>query len=127
MDKELFLTKYLKFSGWLEIGIAVLFFFMPLIFGLLELPISPFFSTSAAVMLLILGFLLWYSAKDIERYTIIIISSCIFRYMMALGPELIGLLLIPILMPVWIFGFSYDILSATLTLILLKQQGYLQK
>ena len=120
VDSEEFLISYVKFSGWLEIGFGVLFLFMGPIFELLGIPVSPFFPLAAGVMIITLGFLLWYSARDLERYLIITVSSCVFRFAMA-PIEFYCLFAIPILTPIWIFGFSYDIFSAALTLFLLKR------
>jgi hypothetical protein len=125
MDKENFLIKFLIFSGWLEIGFGVLFIFMDSIFKTLGVPNSLFFSSASGVMIMVLGFLLWFSAKDIQRYLIIPVSSCIFRYIMAGTVEIVGILTISLLAPIFIGALAYDIFSATLTLILLKQTGYL--
>ena len=125
MHKEEFLIKFIKFSGWLEIGIGIGFLFMDPLFSLLDLPNSPFFSLASGVMLIILGYLLCYSARDLEKFLIIPILSCIFRYIMGFGVELYSLFTIPLLTPVWFFAIIYDITSATLTLVLLKQLGYL--
>ncbi len=125
MDKENFLIKFIIFSGWLEIGFGVLFILMDGVFQTLSIPNSIFFSSASGVMIMLLGILLWYSSKDIERYLIIPVSSCIFRYIMAGTVEIVGIITIPILAPVFIGALTYDIFSATLTLILLKQTNYL--
>ena len=74
---------------------------------------------------MIRGFLLWFSAKDVERCLIIPISSCVFRYIMAGTVEIVGIITIPILAPVFIGALSYNILYAILTLDLLKQTNNL--
>ncbi len=134
--KKAFLEKFLRFGGRLELSIAVFFFFMGYVEAYLKLEVNgvptnslPLFYQFAAVELLILGYLLWYSAKDIERYLVIILASCVFRFIMPLWPELQAIItlwpnyLAMILLPAMI----YDILSAVVTLILLKQLGYLKK
>ena len=127
MDIENFLKKFIIFSGWLEIAFGVLFCFMDFIFKLLDIPNSPFFSIGSGVMMMILGFLLWYSARDLKRYLIIPVMSCIFRFAMVLGPTLMALFLIPLLTPIWIGAMTYDSFSALFTLALLKKTGYLTK
>jgi len=127
MNTDVSLRKFIIFSGWLEIVFGVLFCFMDFIFKSLDIPNSPFFSIASGVMMIILGFLLWYSARDLKRYLIIPVMSCIFRFAMVLGPTLMSLFLIPLLIPIWIFAMTYDSFSALLTLALLKKAGYLTK
>ncbi len=151
--KEQFLVKFIKFGGILEIGLAFMFmFFGPLIkyfevlcketlpqsgmscneyvFGFFDLQLGiPFFYTFAGIELLILGYLLWYSARNIETYLAIIIASCAFRFMMPLWPELHAIITLwpnPFAM-VLIPAMIYDVVSAIITLVLLKQCGYLQR
>lgn len=134
--KKEFLAKFIRFGGRLEIGIAIVFFFMGYIEEYLKLELNgvsinslPLFYQFAGVELLILGFLLWYSAKDLERYTVIIVASCIFRFIMPLWPEMQAMITLwpnpfaIIILP----GLIYDIISAVVTLTMLKQLGYLKK
>ncbi len=128
-DKQAILLACIKYGGIFELFLAGLIFsagsILPHWFGI-ETGL-PLLYQMAGVELFILGFLLWYSAKDIERYLIIILGSCVFRFIMPLWPELyavftlwpndFAIILIPAIM--------YDIGSAGLTLVLLKQQGYL--
>ena len=104
---------------------GILFILMDGMFKILAIPNSVFFSSASGVMIMMLGFLLWFSAKDVERYLIIPVISCIFRYIMAGSVEIIGIITIPILAPVFIGALCYDIFSATLTFLLLKQTGYI--
>ena len=127
MRIENFLKKFIIFSGWLEIAFGVLFCFMDFIFKSLNVSNSPFFSVGSGVMMMILGFLLWYSARDLKRYLIIPVMSCIFRFAMVLGPTLMALFIIPLLTPIWIGAMTYDSFSALFTLALLKKTGYLTK
>ena len=89
----------------------------------------PLFYQFAAVELIILGFLLWWSARDIKRYLIIIVASCFFRILMPLWPELQAIITLwpNYLAMVLIPALIYDIVSAVVTLVLLKQLGYLKK
>ena len=89
----------------------------------------PLFYQLAAVELMILGFLLVYSARDIDRYLVIILGSCVLRFAMALGPEPYAVVTLwPNLLAVSLIpAMAYDILSATLILYLLFQLGYLGK
>lgn len=127
MNNEKFLIKFIKFSGWLEIIFGGLFFFMDFIFKSLGIPNSPFFSIASGVMMMILGYLLWFSARDIKRYLIIPVMSCVFRFAIVFGPTLLSLFLIPLLNPIWICAMTYDFFSALFTLVLLKKTGYLTK
>ncbi len=128
-DKHTFLIKFLKFAGGFEIYLAINFAFMGYYMPWFGLEAGmPLFYQMAAVELFILGFLLWYSSKDVERYLIIIITSCIFRFVMPVWPEMylmvthwpnpFAVMMIP--------AMIYDIGSAVLTLVLLKQLGYLK-
>jgi len=120
----------LKFGGWFEMGLAVMFFFAGYITDYLLLPGGlPLFYQLAAVELMILGFLLLYSARDIDRYLVIILGSCVLRFAMALGPEPYAVVTLwPNLFAVSLIpAMAYDIISATLILFLLFQLGYLGK
>ena len=120
----------LKFGGWFEIGLGVMFFFTGYITDYLLLPEGlPLFYQLAAVELMILGFLLVYSARDIDRYLVIILGSCVLRFAMALGPEPYAVVTLwPNLFAVSLIpAMAYDILSATLILYLLFQLGHLGK
>ena len=120
----------LKFGGWFEMGLAVMFFFAGYITDYLLLPGGlPLFYQLAAVELMILGFLLLYSARDIDRYLVIILGSCVLRFAMALGPEPYAVVTLwPNLFAVSLIpAMAYDILSAAFTLLLLFQLGYLGK
>ena len=91
----------------------------------LALDCIPYFYLFAAVELGVLGFLLAYSGKDIQRYLIIIIASCVFRFIMA-GPHIYTLITVPRLRWVLLGATIYDILSAAFTLVLLYSCGYFQ-
>lgn len=121
-----FLKGFIIFSGILEIFFAVIFCFMNFICDYLGLTCLPFFYLFAAVELGILGFLLLYSARDMKRYLVIIIASCVFRYIMS-GPALYTIFTVPEFRPILIGAMTYDILSATLTLILLWKGNFLTK
>jgi hypothetical protein len=126
--KKTVLIILLKFGGWFEMGLAVMFLFSGYITDYLLLPGGlPLFYQLAAVELMILGFLLLYSARDIDRYLVIILGSCVFRFAMALGPEPYAVVTLwPNLFAVSLIpAMAYDILTAALTLILLFQLGYI--
>jgi hypothetical protein len=91
---------------------------------MLGIPNFWFFSVFSGITMIVLGYLLWYSARDLSDYTIIPISSSIFRYFVAFGPELITIFSGSPLNPILIGGMIYDIFSATLTLLLLKKLKY---
>ncbi len=129
--KKRFLVGFIKFGGILEIAIGIGMFFMGYFEQIYEFGTDslPLFYQFAGVELLILGYLLWYSARDIERYKVIIIASCIFRFIMPLWPEMQAMITLwPHLLAITIIpGIIYDLASASLTLVLLKQLGYLKK
>ncbi|MFW9924319.1 MAG: hypothetical protein ACFFDW_13630 [Candidatus Thorarchaeota archaeon] len=126
MNTNSFLKRFVIFSGILEIFFAVLFCFMNFICDYLGLACLPFFYLFAAVELGILGFLLLYSARDMKRYLVIIVASCIFRYIMS-GPTIYTIITVPEFRPMLIGAMTYDILSASLTLILLWKSNYFTK
>jgi hypothetical protein len=125
MNTNNFLVKFLKICGLLEIILGVAFFFMEPILASVGVATAGFFNVMAGVELLMLGSLLWYSARDIQRYIIIILASCLFRY--AIVPvEYYGSVTVPAFASILIGGLSLDIFTATLTLFLLKRGGFLK-
>jgi len=130
MGKRTFLVKFIKFAGWFELFLATMILCMGYVVDYLGLPKGlPFFYQFAAVELYILGYLLLYSARDIEKYAVIIVASCIFRYLMPAGPELYALITLwpNLFAKIMIPAAMYDIGSATLTLVLMKQVGAVGK
>lgn len=116
----MFLRRFLQFSGILEMIIALGFFSLKFFQALLPFDLGiPLFYLFSAVTFFILGFLLWYSARDVERYRMVIYASCAFRYLMII-PELSTMLVLPAFIPVLVAGLLYDYLSSTFTLWLLK-------
>ncbi|MHA1612397.1 MAG: hypothetical protein ACTSVZ_08935 [Promethearchaeota archaeon] len=121
----LWFRRFIQFSGILEILIAIAFFFVELIpetqgLDFISTFSFPLFYLFTAVEFLILGFLLWYSAKDLQQYRVIVYSSCVFRYLMAI-PELVTAFRFPQLMLPLILGMIYDWTSASLTLFGMKK------
>ncbi|MBD3229848.1 MAG: hypothetical protein GF329_16820 [Candidatus Lokiarchaeota archaeon] len=121
---EKFLKWFIKFCGIIEIVIGIGFIFMQPLFELISIQTVPLFLQMAGVELTLLGFLLWYSARDIERFKIILIVSMVLRYVMPIF-EIYTALTIPIMFVVLISTSIYDLASASLTLILLKKHEYL--
>ncbi len=126
VDTKAFLVFFLKFSGFFEMFVAVLFLFMGPLLTSMSIPNRGFFEVFSGVTFIVLGFLLYFSARDIARYLVIPVTSCVFRYAMV-AVEFYGMIAIPPMLPMFIFGFSYDIFSATLTLWLLKKCGFFTK
>ena len=125
MDKDSFLRGFLIFSGYLEIGFGLFFiFFMDFFLKTLGLPNLPLFSQMAGLELSLLGFLLLYSARDIEKYLIIPIISIILRFIMPIL-EIYTMILYPQLIVMLLPGALYDAISAAFTLILLKKCEYI--
>ncbi len=115
----LWFRRFIQFSGILEILVALGFFFVEMFsdtLATLGVDLSfPLFYLFAAVEFLMLGFLLWYSAKDLHHYRIIVYVSCVFRYLMAV-PELVTAIRFPQMMLPLVLGMIYDWGSASLTL-----------
>ena len=126
MNKNGFLKGFIIYSGIVEIVFAIIFCFSNFICDFFSLECLPFFYLFAAVELGIFGSLLCYSARDIHRYLVIIIFSCIFRYIM-LGPGIFTAITVPAFRYILIGAMLYDILSATFTLILLQQCQFFKK
>lgn len=121
---EKFLKWFIKFCGLFEIFIGVSFIFMPPLFELIGISCEPLFIQMAGVELTLLGFLLWYSAKNLLKYRIIIIVSIALRFIMP-PFEIYAAFTIPAMTILLIFTTIYDIATAALTLILMKKLGYL--
>lgn len=126
MDKDKFLVGYVKFSGWLEIAFGVLFLCFDPISRALNIPNFVFFNVFSGITMIFLGGILTFSARDLRRYLVIPVSSCLFRYVVV-SAEIVGVISAPILAPIFIGGLTYDIFSATLTLILLKRCGFFER
>lgn len=126
MKKEEFLVWFIKFSGILEILFGITIIAMTPLMELLELPNFAFWEWSFGLSLAFLGFLLWFSSKDLERHIIIPISSIIYRFILS-GFELYIALTVPQLFPFLLSGAIYDIISPILTIFLLHRSGYIFK
>jgi hypothetical protein len=123
MNANKFLVLFLKFSGLFELSVAILFLFMPQILTSLFIPNAGFFELFSGITFATVGFLLYYSARDVARFLVIPVTSCVYRYVVALA-EIYGALTIPAFLPMFVFGCCYDVFSATLTLWLLKKCGH---
>jgi hypothetical protein len=126
MKKEDFLVWFIKFSGILEIIFGITIIAITPLMELLELPNFPFWEWSFGLSLAFMGFLLWFSSKDLKRYIIIPVSSIIFRFILS-GFELYVALTVPQLFPFLLSGAIYDIISPILTIFLLQRSGYIFK
>ena len=124
MDKNEFLIKFIKFSGWLEIIFGIIFLFVDPFMQILGIPNFSFWNWFAGVTLFYMGVLLLYSGKDLEKFKIIPIVSSIFRFTMVVA-SMITAIIEPRFM-FMVFISIYDFGSALLTLILIKQCGYLK-
>ncbi len=124
--KEKFLKGFIIYTGIFEIIIAVFFTLFKLVCNYLGYDCIPLFYLMAAVELAILGILLLYSAKDLKRYLIIPVLSCAFRFIMII-PSIYTAIVIPEFRYILIGTMSYDVISAIVTLVLLKQCNYFSK
>lgn len=126
MKKEEFLVWFIKFSGILEIFFGITIIAITPLMESLELPNFPFWEWSFGLSLAFMGFLLWFSSKDLERYMIIPVCSIIYRFILS-GFELYFALTVPQLFPFLLSGAIYDIISPSLTIYLLQRSGYIFK
>lgn len=120
-----FLKWFLIFSGYLEIAFGIMFmFFMDFFLKMLQLPSVPLFTQMSGWILFLMGYLLIYSAKDIEKYLIIPKVSITLRLVMSVF-EIYNIFLFPQLASMLIPGALYDAFSAILTLILLSKCNFI--
>ena len=123
MDETQFLRKFIIFSGILEIFLGIMFLFMDSVMQLLGIPNFFFWNWFGGITTIYMGVLLWYSAKDLDKFTIIPVISSIWRYTMV-AIAIPTAILEPRFAIVAIISM-YDLASASLTLYLLKKCGYL--
>ncbi|MHA1309679.1 MAG: hypothetical protein ACTSQO_02020 [Candidatus Helarchaeota archaeon] len=121
---EKFLKFFIKFCGIIEVVIGISLIFITPVFEMLNLNTIPLSNQLAGVGLALLGFLLFYSARDLNKYQIILIASLLLRYIMPIF-EIYAAITINSLMVMLIGASIYDLVSANLTLFLLKSNGYL--
>jgi len=122
---EKFLKWFIKICGVIEIIIGISFIFLTPVLESIGLNTIPLMNQLAGVELALFGFLLWHSAKNIEKYQIILIASIALRFIMPFF-EIYAALTIPQMMGLLIGASIYDLGSSALTLILLLKHGYLK-
>lgn len=124
MNGKIILSKFIKFSGLLEIVIGTFFFLLDTVNKYFGIVSEPFFILFGAVTLIFFGFLLFFSGRDLERYAIIPVCSCIYRYCMVFGPLLYGILMLPAYSLIILTGAIYDLVASTYILVSLKKYQY---
>jgi hypothetical protein len=97
---------------------------MPPVFESIGISCAPLFIQMAGVETILLGFLLWYSARNLSKYRILILVSIALRFIMPIF-EIYSAFTIPNMRILLICTTIYDIATAALTLILMKKFGYL--
>ena len=131
MNREEFLPKWIKFSGWLEIifGTFMALTMSPMMTSL-GIDHVPFWSQMAGISLAFMGIILLYSARDIKQFLIVPIVSSFYRFVIVIAEIYCFITFYgtsPILANI-LFGASfYDGGSAVFTLWLLWDLGYLKK
>ncbi|MHA1650751.1 MAG: hypothetical protein ACTSYB_11200 [Candidatus Helarchaeota archaeon] len=107
-------------GGYIEVFIGILFLFIHLLLEPLGVPPgAPIFSQLAGCMFICFGILLIFSAKDIEKYSLIIKVNCLLRFI--IQPAVIyNMVLYPVFIPLLLGSAIYDIGWAIIVLFLLK-------
>lgn len=129
MNKEIsHVSKWIRFSGLLEMGFGLFFvFLLPWLIKQVEVifPV-PFFIQASGIFLFFLGLTLLQSAKDLKTHKFVILYSCYMRFTM-FCVELIGAYQIwnisttsYIIGIAFLFGAIYDMISALYTYQLIK-------
>ena len=131
MNKEEFLSIWIKFSGWLQIvfGIMIALFIAPMII-MAGIQTIPFWTQFSGISLACMGILLLYSARDIETFIIIPIISSFYRLILMIVEIYFVVTYInappTIVVPIF-FAFLYDAGSAIFTLWILYDLNYFKK
>ncbi|MHA1229868.1 MAG: hypothetical protein ACTSRP_01160 [Candidatus Helarchaeota archaeon] len=123
---EKILKIFLQFCGIVEVIIGLILIFIAPVIEALGLSTIPILNQMAGVEMMILGMLLWYSAKDVKKYMIIIFGSLMLRYVMPIF-EILGAFTILSMFTFLIGASIYDLSTATITILLLMREGYLFK
>ncbi|MHA1646690.1 MAG: hypothetical protein ACTSVL_03870 [Promethearchaeota archaeon] len=124
MESKRFLIVFLKFSGYLEILFGLVIIFLGPMMDNLSLPYLPFWHLSFGVSLSFFGILLLISASDIDRYAIIPLISCIYRWIIA-GFQIYTAITISAIRIFMIAGGIFDIIAPILIVYLLVKNKFL--
>lgn len=129
MNKDnLYISKWIHFSGLLEMGFGLFFvFLLPYLITQVGVifPV-PFFIQASGIFLFFLGLTLYHSAKDFKSYEFVILILCYMRFTM-FCVELIGAYQIwnlstmsYIIGIAFLLGALYDMGSAIYTYLLIR-------
>jgi len=131
LNKEEFLPKWIKFSGWLEIlfGIMMALFIAPMII-MSGIQTIPFWTQFAGISLACMGILLLYSARDIKTFLIIPVISSLYRIILVIAEIIFVITYLnappAVVMPIFVAMF-YDAGSTIFTLWILYDLSYFRK
>ena len=125
MEKSMLLKWLLLIGGYFELIVGVIFIFMHLFIESFGVPAGvPMFSQLSGLFFICFGILLLYSAKDLEKYIVIIKVNILFRFLVQ--PFVIyNSILFPDFGLLLIITSLYDLVWSILMIVLLRQCGYL--
>jgi hypothetical protein len=80
----------------------------------------------AGCILIIFGYLLIYSAKDVKTYVIIPKMNILLRFIVQ-PVAIYNIVVVPVFIPILVGAMIFDIVWAIVTLLLLKKLGYIMQ
>jgi hypothetical protein len=127
MENAVLLKWLLMIGGLVEIFMGIFFVFIHLFVGSMGVSIEvPIFPQLAGCILIVFGYLLIYTTKDVKTYAIIPKMNILLRFIVQ-PAAIYNIIVVPAFIPILIGAAIYDIAWAILTLILLKKLGYFVK
>ena len=124
MESRRFLIVFLQISGYIEIVFGIFIIFLGPFMKKIDLPFLPFWHLSFGVSLSFFGILLLISASDIDRYAIIPLISCIYRWTIA-GFQIYTAFMISTIRIFMIAGAIFDIIVPIYIIYLLSKNKFL--
>ena len=127
MENAVLLKWLLIIGGLVEIVMGIFFVFIHLFVGSMGVSIEvPIFPQLAGCILIVFGYLLIYTTKDVKTYAIIPKMNILLRFIVQ-PAAIYNIIVVPAFIPILVGAAIYDIVWAILTLILLKKLGYFVK
>jgi len=127
MENAVLLKWLLIIGGIVETILGIFFIFIHLFVASMGLSIEiPIFPQMAGCILIVFGYLLNYSAKDVKTYVIIPKMNILLRFIV-LPAAIYNMVVVPPFIPILLGAVIYDMVWAILVLILLNKLGYLMK
>ena len=126
MNSENLLKIVIIVGGIVEIIIGSLFLFLDVFFEQIGFENIPIFTQMAGSFLLCYGILLIYSARDIEKYLIILLVNILVRIIMIIF-SFINIFEYPEFFAILLFAIPYDLVWSIIVVILLKKKEIISK